>query len=283
MLKKLLVFLIPVALILFSCTNNKQDKKAVVVTPETRVEKRVSLSYHLFFPKDSIKKMLKATDSMDLTIISALNRADKNALVNFDTIIIPADTKLSTEQYFPFPFVAAFLKDVNKILFFSYPAQAFAAYEHGRLVYTGPTSMGRKTDPTPTGLFYTNWKAEKSTSTFNDEWDLKWNFNIENKLGVGFHEYTMPGYPASHSCLRLKEKDAMYLYNWADQWKIEGTDNILVHGTPVIVFGSYPFGSSRPWLALAQNPDALFISESDLENIGKQYLPDIMEKQSEKK
>jgi hypothetical protein len=32
--------------------------------------------------------------------------------------------------------------------------------------------------------------------------DLRWNFNIENKLGVGWH--SLPGYPASHSCLRLE-------------------------------------------------------------------------------
>ena len=186
------------------------------------------------------------------------------------------------QHYFPFPFYATFLKDVKKIIFFSYPSQAFAAYENGRLVYTGPTSMGRKADMTPTGLFYTNWKAEKTTSTFNDEWDLKWNFNIENKLGVGFHQYEMPGYPASHSCLRLTEKDAMYLYEWADQWEIKGTDNILAHGTPVVVFGSYPFGSSKPWLALAQNPNALTISESNLETIASQYLPDVMQKQAQR-
>lgn len=281
MLKKIFVISLPAAVLLFSCNNN-HDKKTGGDQPETPIERRTQISYRLLSPKDSIRKIVRSSDSTALEVISAVNRADKNALVNFDTIVIPADTKQTNEQYFPFPFNAAFLKDVNKIIFFSYPAQSFAAYEHGRLVYTGPTSMGRNTDPTPTGLFYTNWKAEKSTSTFNDEWDLKWNFNIENKLGIGFHEYSMPGYPASHSCLRLKEKDAMYLYNWADQWKIEGTDNILTHGTPVIIFGSYPFGRSRPWLGMAQNPDILIISETDLENIGKQYLPDIMEKQSER-
>jgi hypothetical protein len=31
-------------------------------------------------------------------------------------------------------------------------------------------NMGREKDQTPTGLFFTNWKAEETTSTFNDEW-----------------------------------------------------------------------------------------------------------------
>lgn len=217
-----------------------------------------------------------------MQILANINRADKANLKKFDSIIVPIDKKQKVEQYFPFPFYAAFLKDVKKIIFFSYPAQAFAAFENGVLVYTGPTSMGRKADMTPTGLFYTNWKAEETISTFNDEWELKWNFNIENKLGVGFHQYEMPGYPASHSCLRLTEKDAKYLYEWADQWTIKGTDDIIAHGTPVVVFGSYPFGSSKPWLALAKNPNALTISETDLEKTASSYLPDIMQKQAER-
>jgi hypothetical protein len=62
------------------------------------------------------------------------------------------------------------------------------------LKYAGPTKWGEK-HKTPTGLF-SNWKAEETTSTF-DEWDLRWNFNIENKLGVGWHQYSLQGYPAS--------------------------------------------------------------------------------------
>jgi len=49
------------------------------------------------------------------------------------------------------------------------------------------------------------------------------------------------GYPASHACMRLKEKDARYLNDWADQWILRGKDKVLIKGTPVIVFGSYNF------------------------------------------
>lgn len=282
MLKRTGTLLLSVTLLIFSCKNKTDSSAKVQVTEAAPAEKRESIKYSVIAPKDSIKKALKIYDSSQLVILTAVNRADKAALGTLDSLIVPTDLSKSVEQYLPFPFEANFLKDVNKILFFSYPAQAFAAYEHGRLVYAGPTNMGRKADQTPTGLFYTNWKAEKTTSTFNDEWDLKWNFNIENKLGVGFHEYALPGYPASHSCLRLTEKDAKYLYTWADQWDIKGTDDIIAHGTPVVVFGSYPFGSPKPWLANIQNPDAHIISEKALEGIGAQYLPDIMQKQQER-
>ena len=281
MLKTISALLLSFLILINSCKNNEtttQTKPAKKV----EIEKRVAVSYQILNSKDSIKNYLKTISDTDLTLVANLNRADKNLLISFDSIIIPIDNKQKLQQYFPFPFYADFLKDVKKIIFFSYPTQVFAAYENGLLVYTGPTSMGRKADITPTGLFYTNWKAEETTSTFNDEWNLKWNFNIENKLGVGFHQYAMPGYPASHSCLRLTEKDAKYLYEWADQWKIEGTDSILAHGTPVVVFGSYPFGSSKPWLALAKNPNALNITEVNLASITSAYIPDIMQKQAER-
>ena len=249
-------------------------------TPEPVTEKKAAITYQLLTSKDSIKKILKRADSLSLSIIALVNRADIRSLRNFDSLVSPVDTKQELKNYFPFPQNAAFLKDVKKIIFFSYPTQTFAAYENGILVRTGPTSMGKRVTKTPLGLFYTNWKAEETISTVNDEWKLKWNFNIQNKMGIGFHEYAMPGYPASHSCLRLPEGDAKYLYTWADQWKLNKADNIAAYGTPVIVFGGYPFGSSRPWLALAADGNALNISEADLENTAKEYLPDIMQKQA---
>lgn len=271
--------------VFFSCNNKKETTFTTDVSipkVEVEVEKKMLINYTLLISKDSIKKFIKNSDSNNLKIIAAVNRTDVKFLNRFDSIIIPSDLTQSIKQYFPFPLEAPFLKSIKKIIFFSYATQSFAAYENGLLVYTGPTSMGRKADMTPTGLFYTNWKAEQTTSTFNDEWDLKWNFNIENKLGVGFHQYEMPGYPASHSCLRLSEKDAKYLYEWADQWKIKGTDNILAQGTPVMVYGTYPFGSPKPWLALVQNEKAIDISNADLESISQQFLPDIIQKQAQR-
>lgn len=219
-------------------------------------------------------------DADKLEIVAAINRADKANLAKMDSIIIPTDFSGDVLFYLPFPLEVNSLNEIDKILLFSYPSQTFAAYENGVLVYSGPTNMGRKKDPTPTGLFFTNWKAEETTSTFNDEWDLKWNFNIENKLGVGFHQYELPGYPASHSCLRLLEKDAKYLYEWADQWILEDNENVKVKGTPVVVFGSYPFDAPKPWLQLLQNPKALELTESAIEKLTTPFLKSILANQN---
>lgn len=266
-------------LVLGSCKKNETTKKT-----ETKAHKTIeynkpksSVSYHFENTKEWFKT--NEADSSKVNIAYAVNRTDKANLAKKDSIIVPSDFSGDLVYYLPFPLHVSSLENVSKILIFSYPTQTFAAYENGELVYTGPTSMGRKKDPTPTGLFFTNWKAEKTTSTFNDEWDLKWNFNIENKLGVGFHQYELPGYPASHSCLRLLEKDAKYLYKWADEWILKDSENVKVKGTPVVVFGSYNFDGPKPWFELVNDPKALDISETEIENQVKPFVQQILDNQ----
>ncbi len=268
-----ITFLILSILSLISC---KQSESPILEKEAVR-NKPKSVSYKMQNSKLWLKD--NATDVTKLELVTAVNRTDASNLIKMDSILIPTDFTGDKIFYLPFPLKVNYLKDVSKILIFSYPTQTFAAYENGILTYSGPTNMGRKKDKTPTGLFFTNWKAEETTSTFNDEWDLKWNFNIENKLGVGFHEYELPGYPASHSCLRLLEKDAKFLYNWADQWILEDKETVLVKGTPVVVFGSYDFDAPKPWLQLVQNPKALDISEAEVEKQSTAFLKTILDQQ----
>jgi hypothetical protein len=207
------------------------------------------------------------TDTKKLAIACAINRTDSSNFARMDSVIVPTNLGYDLAIYMPFPLYVEKLSSINKVLFFSYTYQTFAAYENGVLVFTGPTNMGNKRNLTPTGLFFSNWKAEETTSTFNDEWILKWNFNIVNNEGIGWHEYSMPGYPASHSCLRLQKKDAQNLYNWADQWILEDAYTLLAKGTPVIIFGHYDFQSPKPWLQLLSNSHALDFEAKEIEAI----------------
>lgn len=272
-----IILILAITLISISC---KKEKDEVIPVKKTIVRKAPkSISYHF----ENTKQWLSGNpNDKQLQIVLAVNRMDKLHLAKKDSIIVPGDLTGDIEFYLPFPFEVPYLYPVKKIVFFSYPTQTFAAYENGELIYTGPTNMGRKWAQTPTGLFFTNWKAERTTSTFNDEWDLRWNFNIANKAGVGWHQYDLPGYPASHSCLRLLEKDAKYLYKWADQWILKDDQNILVKGTPVIVFGKYDFDAPKPWLQLTENPKALNISPSEIEKITSPYLDDILLEQEKR-
>ena len=273
-MKKYLVIL-NIFIVLAACKQQETAEKTLPKKAPVRQQPKV-ISYQLV----NTKEWLAATsDSTAINIVLAANRVDKANLVKMDSIIIPEDFTGDIAYYLPFPVTVPFLKDVSKIIFFSYATQTFATYENGELTNAGPTNMGRKKDPTPTGLFFTNWKAEETTSTFNDEWQLRWNFNIANKLGVGWHQYELPGYPASHSCLRLQEKDARYLYEWADQWILKDEENVLAKGTPVIVFGKYDFDAPKPWLQLVANPKALNIPEIEIEEQTRPYLSSILSEQ----
>jgi lipoprotein-anchoring transpeptidase ErfK/SrfK len=119
------------------------------------------------------------------------------------------------------------------------PSQVFGAYEYGHLVRWGPVSSGRARYPTPSGLFHLNWRARQRTSTDNPDWDLEWYFNFHNFRGLAFHQSALPGRPASHACLRLLQRDAMWLFNWGDGWVLtaDGRD-VLSFTTPVLVVGA---------------------------------------------
>lgn len=270
--------ILSIFIIVASCKNENKT-----VLHKKNIPARVkpkTISYHF----EKTKTWLTTTqDSSKIWIVLAANRTDRTNIKKMDSMIVPQDLTGDLAYYLPFPLEVASLNNVSKIILFSYATQTFAAYEYGTLIRTGPTNMGRKSDKTPTGLFFTNWKAEKTTSTFNDEWDLKWNFNIANKLGVGFHEYALPGYPASHSCLRLQERDAKYLYDWADQWVLKNDQAIEFKGTPVIVFGSYDFDAPKPWHQLVKNPKALDLSEAAIEKEVQPFLAKIVSEQEKKR
>ncbi|MGJ7032945.1 L,D-transpeptidase [Niabella hirudinis] len=239
------------------------------------------LSYRFMQKKEwqSLKDSFEGARHLDLLI--AINRTDSNHIRRLDSILVPSNFSLSRTAYLPFPEEVDFLKDIHKIILFSLHAQAFAAYENGKLVLTGQTNTGRKSKPTPARLYFTNWKARKTTSTVNDEWELKWNFNVHNSWGIGFHEYALPGYPASHSCMRLQESDARYLYGWAEQWILKNNQQVAA-GTPVVVFGQYPFGAARPWFQLAKDPAALTIHLDSLKNYLATSLPEIRKQQQQR-
>ena len=277
-MKKSIIALSIVTLFLFSCKKDEAVESTRKL-PERKEPKNISYTFEN--SKEWLDKNKDNTKNLD--IVLALNRVDKTNLVQLDSIITPTDFSGDKEFYLPFPFEVSSLDNVDKIILFSYATQAFATYEYGILTYTGPTSMGSKIHKTPTGLFFTNWKAEETTSTFNDEWELKWNFNIENTEGVGFHEYALPGVPASHSCLRLLEKDAKHMYNWADQWVLADAETVKIKGTPVLVFGSYNFDAPKPWLKLVDNSKALAISESELNSLVKPHLNTILKEQKNRK
>lgn len=273
----LFLFTAVIPLAWLGCTSSDKKMGSTKKGPVIQRNQPPAFTYNWVNTKAWFKEQNATPNTTTMDIVTAVNRTDVANLKSFDSILVPTSLTGDIGYYLHFPMQVPALNEVDKIILFNYATQTFAAYAFGELTYSGPTNMGRKADPTPVGLYFCNWKAEETISTFNDEWELKWNFNIENKVGTGFHQYALPGYPASHSCLRLREADAKLLYNWAEQWKLSDKEALLSKGTPVVVFGTYPFDGPKPWMALRTNPSALNITAASLEQTLLPYMSGIKE------
>ena len=186
-----------------------------------------------------------------VAILEKLNRRDLEHLVRLKEMVVP-DVWLEDELlYGVLPERWPWAEARAKVLVVSQPDQVFGAYEFGRLVRWGPVSSGRKETPTPAGAYNLTWKAKSRTSTDNDAWLLKWYFNFINARGVSFHQFELPGYAASHACVRLLERDAMWLYSWGEQWTLSpNRRDVLQPGTPIVILGEFGHGKPGPWESL---------------------------------
>lgn len=186
-----------------------------------------------------------------MSIVLKLNRLDQQHVRIGDSLLVPT-VFLPELEHAPFPARMPLLDSVPFLLAVSRQIQAFGGYQFGTLIRWGPTSTGRAETPTPAGLFFTNWKSRETVSTEEGAWVLKWYFNFLSARGISFHEFDLPGYPASHACVRLLAHDAEWLYGWAEQWRVSvDGQTILAYGTPVLVFGEYDFEALRPpWRVL---------------------------------
>lgn len=260
-------------------TENKEQRDSVKVEPQ----KNIHYTSIIIPPKkkDSVLGAFKKNYSdEEQYIILALNRLDKKNLWRADTLMIPDHFEKDFRAYSPFPAHVDVLNDVKKFVVFSYPIQAYAAYENGNLVKWGPSSMGKKAAQTKRGLMFANWKKELAISTVDSEWKLPYNFNIHNTLGIGWHQYDLPGFPASHSCLRLLMDDAKWMYNFAETWVLnKGGATTKAKGTPVVVFGDYAWGKKKPWKQLYLNPKATEVSEQEMNSIITPYKDEILKEQ----
>ena len=208
-------------------------------------------AYHLEPGVSGGEELRRRFEPDHLPLLEILNRADTAHLERLPVLVVPDQWLDGDLWYSPLPLFYAWADSLPKALVVHMPSQVFGAYEHGRLVRWGPVSSGRMEYPTPPGLFHLNWRSPGRHSTVNPDWYMPWYFNFDNEGGLAFHQLTLPGRPASHSCIRLLERDARWLYGWGEGWVLDERGwNVLVPGTPVLILGRYDFGAPPPWRSL---------------------------------
>lgn len=275
---------------LFSCAEDRSEENKDLIEDERRkdsisldsikrVEEEVKIPPLVIrYKLDSIidtkisDSILGMYDEEQKKIIYSINRIEP-VRVGVGTKLVFPDTILSDfNKYAPFPKSLEILDSIPKVVLISQRVQAFGLYEKGELIRWGPVSSGKQSTPTPNGLHYGNYKAKRKVSTVNQDWILPYYFNFMNFEGVGTHQYLLPGFPASHACVRLYMDDAKFIYDWAHQWKLDPTgQRIVKNGTPFMVYGEYDYQNPFPWLQLPENPESNFISDEE-KAILKRYV-----------
>lgn len=233
-----------------------------MIVDQTERDPVAAIQYRLERVAD-IGPDLKARFSpTQLELLEKLNRVDLTHMRRLEHVVVPSAFKDELEHS-PFPTTYSAAAHLPKLLVVDQPSQAFAAYESGELTRWGPVSSGRQAKQTPSGLFHLNWRSRMRSSTLNGQWRLNWYFNFFNARGLAFHQFELPGLPASHACVRLLERDAMWIYQWGQGWTLDTKGQLLQSGTPVLIIGSYAFDAPPPWRSIDQLawpivlPDAL--------------------------
>lgn len=215
-------------------------------------------SYRFEAPPKTAAELAKRFTPAQIEILEMLNRRDRVHLLRIEPsapgLLVPATWSDDPLVYSPFPREWASAETLPKAIIVDQRTQAFAAYEHGRLVRWGPVSTGRKETPTPEGSFNLTWRSRRRHSTDNQDWLLEWYFNFVNERGVSFHLFELPGRPASHACVRLLLRDAQWLYGWGEQWSLDDDRHLIAPGTPVWIAGTYDYGAPPPWLTVDPAP-----------------------------
>lgn len=122
----------------------------------------------------------------------------------------------------------------------SIPQQLVHVYRNGIRIAVSTCSTGKPGHATPTGVFVVLEKDRNHHSSTYDNAPMP-NMNRLTWSGVALHAGNLPGYPASHGCVRLPLDFSAKLFT-------------VTHlGTPVIIAGAHadPWELTHPGMVLA--------------------------------
>jgi len=143
-------------------------------------------------------------------IIEKFNRIDEAHLIIGKTIFIPSDLE-KAKRFLPVPEAISDIT-AERALVMYLDIQYFGAYEREKLVFWGPVSSGRKGYLTPSGNYEMLWKSKNYISK-KYKMPMPYAVNF-SPAGYFMHKQSLPGWPASHGCIRLRKTDAKKIFDW---------------------------------------------------------------------
>jgi lipoprotein-anchoring transpeptidase ErfK/SrfK len=101
------------------------------------------------------------------------------------------------------------------VLVVSIGKQTVTVYDDGKVIAKSPISSGTSANPTPTGIFSILEKNRTHYSNLYGGAPMPFMQRVTNS-GVAMHAGELPGYPASHGCVRLPYSFARSLFGITD-------------------------------------------------------------------
>ncbi len=93
--------------------------------------------------------------------------------------------------------------------------QTVTVYDDGKQIAKSPISSGTRSNPTPTGVFSILQKNRHHYSNLYNSAPMPFMQRLTNS-GIALHAGDLPGYPASHGCVRLPYSFARSLFGITD-------------------------------------------------------------------
>jgi hypothetical protein len=228
---------------------------------------------------DSIKNAFgkKPASILAYRAFTTVNRKNIQYFRLGDTLMLPSVISSDLRLYSLFPHRYPWADSISKIIFISNKYQCYACYENGRLVRFAACNTGRAKKPTFPGRYALNWRDKLRRSSLDSNWILPHTWNFHLYAGSAFHEFDMPGRPASHSCVRQFAEDAEWLYNWGRGGKIDTAQRkvIAMTGTPVIILDMFDYSRKKggPWWEVKTNKDLMIPLPKDPMRIEEALIP----------
>ena len=202
-------------------------------------------------------------------IFITLNRKELRFLGVGSAYITPDTIVDDIRAYSVFPQYYSGGIDIPKIILISNIYQCYACYEYGKLVRFAAANTGKERTPSFPGRYALNWKVRLHRSSLDSNWVMPFTWNFHTEAGSAFHQFVMPGRPASHSCIRQFLDDSEWLFYWGEGIKRDSLGKLIpLSGTPVIIIDHYDFseGKGKQWLRLKNNKEkVLKLPENPME------------------
>jgi len=126
--------------------------------------------------------------------------------------------------------------------------QRISVYDNGVLLARSSVSTGIPLHPTPLGVFSVISKQRWHRSNIYSDAPMPYMQRI-TWSGIALHAGVLPGYPASHGCIRLREAFAIRLWHLTKRGTrviIAPDDTVPVETANPHLFGSKPKAASDP-------------------------------------